>query len=291
MKGVKRNVGEMTDFFITRDGDFSRQSSNAINARNLLTKDPALTKTFKLFRSYPLPDGNKGLLYKFDMESAHSLPGVTDLELIGIRLEVAFSSYPIYGVKNGVNMTVTLTPTDNPQDIYYGRYKSIQIKADSVVSNKVLIENFELLFENVQINIYGLLLDGKFILFNLERLTPRGTIHFDDLEKSAERGMKGKGSIKISGSKNSITIKAKYPLSQSQAVEGETKINILFSPGEKIQPAFEYLKLGPLDIPTLFIRRITNAKMNLTPTPGWPLATNIQSLKISSRKIEINSDI
>jgi 4-amino-4-deoxy-L-arabinose transferase-like glycosyltransferase len=291
MKGVKRNVGEMTDFFITRDGDFSRQSSNAINARNLLIKDPALTKTFKLFRSYSLPDGNKGLLYKFDMEPANSLPGVTDLELIGKRLEVAFSSYPIYGVKNGVNMTVSLTPTNNPQDIYYGRYKSIQIKADSVVSNKVIIENFELLFENVQINIYDLLLNGRFILFNLEKLTPRGTIHFDDLEKSAELGMKGKGSIKINGANNSITIHAKYSLPQGRVVDGKTKVNVLFSHGERIKPSFEYLKLGPLDIPTLFIRRITNTKMLLTPTPGWPLTTNIQSLKISPRKIEINPDI
>ena len=188
-------------------------------------------------------------------------------------------------------MTVSLTPTNNPQDIYYGRYKSIKIKADSVVSNKVLIENFELLFENVQINIYDLLLNGKFILFNLEKLTPRGTIHFDDLEKSAERGMKGKGTIKVNGAKNSITIHAKYSLSQGQVVDGETKINISLLPGEKIQPTFEYLKLGPLDIPTLFIRRITNAKMILSPTPGWPLATNIQSLKISPRKIEINPGI
>jgi len=288
MKGVKRNVGEMTDFFITRSGDFSSQSPNAINSINLLTKDPALTKTFKLFRSYPLPDGNLGLLYKFDMEPANSLPGVTDLELVEKRLRVAFSRYPIYGVKNGVNMTVSITPTNNPQDIYYGRYKSIKIKADSVVSNKVLIKNFELLFQNVQINIYDLLLNGRFILFDLERLTPRGTIHFDDLEKSAAVAMKGKGNININGSKNSLTIHAKYFLPQGQVVEGETKINILFSSGEKIQPAFEYLKLGPLDIPILFIRRITNARLILTPTPGWPLTTNIKSLKISPRKIEIN---
>ncbi len=288
MKGVKRNMGEMTDFFITRSGDFNGQSQNAINSINLLTKDPALTKTFKLFRSYPLPDGNMGLLYKFDMEPANSLPGVTDLELIGKRLEVAFAGYPIYGVKNGVNMTVSITPTNNPQDIYYGRYKSIKIKADSVVSNKVLIKNFELLFENVQINIYDLLLNGRFILFDLERLTPRGTIHFDDLEKSAAVAMKGKGNINVSSSKNSLTIHAKYSLPQGQVVEGETKINILFSPGEKIQPAFKELKLGPLDIPILFIRRITNARLILTPTPGWPLTTNIKSLKIFPRKIEIN---
>ena len=222
------------------------------------------------------------------MEPANSLPGVTDLELIGKRLEVAFSRYPIYGVKNGVNMTVSITPTNNPQDIYYGRYKSIKIKADSVVSNKVLIKNFELLFENVQINIYDLLLNGRFILFDLERLTPRGIIHFDDLEKSAAVEMKGKGRINVSGSKNSLTVHAKYSLPQGQVVEGETKINILFSSGEKIQPVFEYLKLGPLDIPILFIRRITNAKLIVTPTPGWPLTTNIKSLKISPRKIEIN---
>jgi len=291
MKGVKRNVGEMTDFFITRDGDFSRQSSNAINARNLLIKDPALTNTFKLFRSYPLPDGNKGLIYKFDMEPAKDLPSVTDLEFIENRLMEAFANYPIYGIKNGSNMTVTISPTDNPQDIFYGRYKSIHIKSDSAVSNKVKIEDFELLFENVQINIYDLLLNGRFILFDLDRLTPRGTIHFDDLEKSAALGMKGKGSIKVNGGGDSITIHARYSLPQGQIVEGETKVNILFLPGEKIQPSFEYLKLGPLDIPTLFIRRITNAKMILTPTPGWPLATNIQSLKIYPRKIEINPDI
>jgi len=95
----------------------------------------------------------------------------------------------------------------------------------------------------------------------------------------------------VSGSKNSLTVHAKYSLPQGRVVEGETKVNILFSPGEKIQPTFEYLKLGPFDIPTLFIRRITNAKMMLTPTPGWPLTTFIKSLKISSRKIEINPDI
>ncbi len=291
MKGVKRNVGEMTDFFITRSGEFSYQSANAINARNLLISDPALTKSFKLFRSYPLPDGNKGLVYKFDMEPAKDLTGTTDLKLIEEKLKVALANYPIYGVKNGVNMTITISPTENPQDIYYGRYKSIHVRADSAVSNKVKIHDFELLFENVQINIYDLLLNGRFILFDLEKLTPRGTIHFSDLEEAAAIAMKGKGNIKVSGSKDSLTIKAKYFLSQDQVAEGETKINILVDPGKKIWPDFEYLKLGPLDIPPLFIRRITKGKMFLHPTPGWPLTTNIQSLKISSRKFEINPDI
>ncbi|MEK9628492.1 MAG: LmeA family phospholipid-binding protein [Nitrospinota bacterium] len=288
MKGVKRNVGEMTDFFITKSGDFSRQSANAIKSRNILLNDPALTKTFKLFRAYPLPDGTKGLLYKFDMEPAKELPEVTNLEFIGERLIEAFSNYPIYGIKNGVNVTVTIIPTDNPQDLYYGRYKSIRIKADSAVTNKIKIEDFELLFEDVQINIYDLLLNGKFILFNLERLTPRGTIHFEDLEQSATKAMKGKGEVQVKGSKDSITLHAKYLVSPGNTLEAETKINLLVDPGKTIQPDFEYIKLGPLDIPTLFIRRITNAKISLNPTPGWPLKTNIERLNISSKKLEIN---
>ena len=73
--------------------------------------------------------------------------------------------------------------------------------------------------------------------------------------------------------------------------KGETKINVLMDPGKTIQPDFEYLKLGPLDIPIVFIRRITNAKIFLNPTPGWPLETNIKSLKFSPRKFEINPDI
>lgn len=291
MKGVKRNTGEMTDFFITKSGDFSNQSSNAIQHRDRLLKDPALTKTFKLFRSYPLPDGTNGLLYKFDMEPANSLPGVTDLDFIGKRLIKALANYPIYGIKNGVNLNIIISPTDDPEDLFYGKYKSIHIRANSAVSNKVKIKDFELLFENVQINIYDLLLNGKFILFNLEKLTPRGTIHFDDLEKSAAKAMKGKGEIKLTGGTNSLTINARYALSPGQFLEGETKINILTDPGIKIQPDFEYLKLGPLDIPILFIRRITSAKIFLNPTPGWPLKTNIKSLKFFPRKFEINQDL
>ncbi len=291
MKGVKRNVGEMTNFFITKSGDFSGQSSNAIQHRNRLLKDPALTKTFKLFRSYPLPDGTKGLIYKFDMEPALDLPGVTNLSLIEKRLIQGFENYPIYGFKNGVNMNIIISPTDDPDDLFYGKYKSIQITADSVISNKVQIKKFELLFENVQINIYDLLLNGRFILFNLEKLTPRGIINFDDLEKSAAKAMKGKGKIKLKGENNSLTVSAKYLLAQNQVLKGETKINVLMDPGKTIQPDFEYLKLGPLDIPIVFIRRITNAKIFLDPTPGWPLETNIKSLKFSPRKFEINPDI
>ena len=103
--------------------------------------------------------------------------------------------------------------------------------------------------------------------------------------------MKGKGEVQVTGSKNSLTIYAKYALSKDQIFEGETKVNVLMDPGKTIWPVFEYLKLGPLDIPILFIRRITNAKINLYPTPGWPLETNIKSLNISPRKFEINPDI
>ena len=291
MKGVKRNVGEMTDFFITKSGDFSRQSSNAIQHRDRLLKDPALTKSFKLFRKYPLPDGTKGLVYKFDMEPALNLLGVNNLSLIEKRLIEAFANYPIYGFKNGVNINIIVSPTDDPDDLFYGKYKSIHVRADSVISNKIKIKEFELFFENVQINIYDLLLNGKFILFNLERLTPRGTIFFDDLEKAAVKSMKGKGEIKLTGGENSITINAKYTLAKNQILKGKTKINVLMDPGKTIHPTFEYLKFGPLDIPILFIRRITNEKILLRPTPGWPLETNIKSLKFYPRKFEINPDI
>jgi len=291
MKGVKRNVGEMTDFFITKSGDFSHQSGNAIKSRKTLLNDPALTKTFKLFHSYPLPDGTNGLLYKFDMEPAKDLPRVTDLEFIGNRLIKALENYPIYGVKDGINIIASITPTNNPQDLYYGRYKSIHIKADTAFSNKIKIENFELLFENVQINIYDLLLNGKFIIFDLEILTPKGTIHFDDLEKTLTEAMKEKGEIQVVGSKNSLTIYANYALSPGQVLEGKTKLSIFMEPGKKIWPVFEYLRLGPFEIPILFIRRITSTKLSLQSTPGWPFITNIKRLNISPRKLEINPNI
>ena len=132
-----------------------------------------------------------------------------------------------------ININIIISPTDNPDDLFYGKYKFIHIKADSVVSNKVKIKAFELLFENVQINIYDLLLNGRFILFNLDTITPRGIINFDDLEKSAAQAMKGKGNIKLKGENNTLTVNAKYFLSKNQILKGETKINVLMDPEKK----------------------------------------------------------
>ena len=73
----------------------------------------------------------------------------------------------------------------------------------------------------------------------MERLTPKGTINFHDLEKIAAKAMKGKGEVLITGLKNSLTLHAKYALSTDQFIEGETKINILMEPGEKIWPVFK----------------------------------------------------
>ena len=97
--------------------------------------------------------------------------------------------------------------------------------------------------------------------------------------------------LKLVGSKNSLAIYAKYALSPSQVLEGRTKLSMLMEPGKKIWPVFEYLRLGPLEIPILFIRRITSTKLSLQPTPGWPFITNIKRINISSRKLEINPNI
>ena len=292
MKSVKRNVGEMTDFFITKTGDFGMHRFKDINPKlTRLLEDPALQKTFKLFKSYPLPDGSEGLVLKKAVQPATNLPGVDNLEEIGQRFMTAFANYPIYGIKDAVNPEISVISTENPDDIFLGRYKQIKFKADSVVSNKITIDDFELIFENVQINIYDLILNNKLILFDLEKLTPKGTLSFDSLEKDAFKAMKEKGLVKIEGFNNGLLVHIVYTLPQGQTLEGSVKINFLFSPGQMIRPVVESIKLGPFDIPQIFFRRITDAKIILTPTPGWPLETNIQALQVHPRKLQINPTV
>lgn len=289
VKSVKRNVGEMTDFFITKTGDFGVHAFRDINPKlTRLLKDPALQKTFTLFKSYPLPDGSKGLVIQKNIQPATDLPDINNLEAIGEQIMTAFANYPIYGIKNAINPEISIEPTGNPEDIFLGRYKQIKIKADSVVSNKVRIDDFELIFDNIQINIYDLILNNKLILFDLDKLTPKGTLHFDSLEKDIFKAMKEKGHVTIEGFDKGILIKANYPLPQGQVLEGSAKINLSISPGKKIKPVVEFLKLGPLDIPQILFRRIAHQEIILTPTPGWPLKTNIQTIQIHPRKLQIN---
>jgi len=254
-------------------------------------EDPALQKTFEPFKSYPLPDGSEGLVLKKAVQPATNLPGVDNLEEIGQRFMTAFANYPIYGIKDAVNPEISVISTENPDDIFLGRYKQIKFKADSVVSNKITIDDFELIFENVQINIYDLILNNKLILFDLEKLTPKGTLSFDSLEKDAFKAMKEKGLVKIEGFNNGLLVHIVYTLPQGQTLEGLIRINFLFSPGQMIRPVVESIKLGPFDIPQIFFRRITDAKIILTPTPGWPLETNIQALQVHPRKLQINPTV
>ena len=167
MKSVKRNLGEMTDFFITKDR--SREGESGVQQinpkRDRLFDDPSLNQTFSLFRSYPLPYGMRGLVLKRDVTPALAVDGATDLEQVGTRFRDALPKYPIYGVKNMKNARVSIVPTDNPEDLALGRYQKITVTADQAVSNKIRLDDFELTFHDVQINLYELFLNGKLIFF------------------------------------------------------------------------------------------------------------------------------
>jgi hypothetical protein len=292
VKSVKRNVGEMTDYFITKTGDFGLHAFKDINPKLMrLLNNPALKKTFTTFKTYPLPDGSNGLVLKKAIEPATDLPDVENLEKVGRQFLSGLAQYPIYGITDAVNAKVEIFQTENPNDIFLGRYKTIKITADSVVSNQVKIDEFELLFENVQINIYDLMLNNKLILFDLERLTPKGTLNFDSLEQDAYKAMKKKGHVKIEGFNNSLLLRASYTLPQGKTLEAVARIKLLFSPGKQLKPIVEFINLGPFDIPAVFFRRITDKEIILTPTPGWPLETNIHNIQIHPRKLQINPTI
>ena len=291
MKSVKRNLGEMTDFFITKDRSKEGESGvRQINPkRDRLFDDPSLTKTFSLFKSYPLPNGMQGLVLKRDVSPATDVEGADDMEQVGTRLVSALSEYPIYGVKNMENARVSIVPTENEEDLYLGRYKKITVTADSAVSNKIRLDDFELTFHDVQINLYELFLHGKLIFFEIGRLFPRATIQFAPLEQLALKEMKGKGNARLTGDGDRLHLRAQYQLpSPLGTIEANATVKLIFDPLKSIRPVVEKLEVGPFKIPEIFYRMIMDEQIVLDPTPGWPLATDIRSIKIFPRKLAIN---
>jgi len=291
MKSVKRNVGEFTDFFITKEGAGSGSAfyHKDINPKKRkLLEDPALRRTFPLFKTYLLPDGTNGLVFKKDVSPATDIEGIDNLNELKKRFRKALAEYPIYGIKDGKNLTISIIPTQNPEDLYLGRYKSIRIKADSVVTNSIRLYDFELNFEGVQINLYDLFLNGKLILFKLDRILPRGIIRFEDLEELAAKKMKGSGKASLMGQGRRLILKANYNLPQGINIKGKAVARVDFKPGEFLNVDLESLNLGPLSIPKEFSRRKLKVRVDLKPTKGWPLYTDINSLKIFPRRLEIN---
>ncbi|MBU06099.1 MAG: hypothetical protein CL877_09160 [Dehalococcoidales bacterium] len=290
MKSVKRNVGELTDFFITKKGKvgpgFSERDIGP--KKKKLLEDPSLQRTFPLFKKYSLPDGTYGLVFRRDVSPANDIKDVDDLNEVGKRFLEALSEYPIYGIKGGDNITVFVEPTENPSDLFLGRYKSIRVKADSTVTNSIQLHDFELIFEGAQINLYDLFLNGKLIFLELDRIYPRGTIRFEELEELAAKAMKGQGEARLEGQEGRLVLRVNYRLSQGFDVKGKAIIRVEFEPGRSIKPTLELLDLGPVSVPQVFYRRMANIQIHLTPTLGWPLYTDIHSIRIYPRHLEIN---
>jgi 4-amino-4-deoxy-L-arabinose transferase-like glycosyltransferase len=291
VKSVKRNQGELTDYFITKDSSQEGESGNRqINPkRDRLFNDPTLSKTFSLFKTYPLPNGARGLVFKRDVSPIKDIAGAIDLAEVGKRFIEALPHYPIYGIKHIKNARISIVPTDNAEDVYLGRYKKITLTADSAVSNKIRLDDFELTFHDVQINLYELFLHGKLILFEIGRLFPRATIQFEPLEQLALKEMKGKGDVRLEGEGDRLRLRAQYQLpSPFGTIDGNAEVRLNFEPGKSIRPQVETVTAGPLAAREIFYRRILDEKIILTPTAGWPLFTDIRTINIFPRRLEIN---
>ena len=291
VKSVKRNQGELTDFFITKDSSQEGESGNRqINPkRDRLFDDPSLNKTFSLFKTYPLPNGAQGLVFKREVSSATEVEGALDLKEVGKKFLDALSRYPIYGFKQLENAVISITPTEHPKDVSLGRYKKITVTADSGVSNKIRLDDLELTFHDVQINLYEMFLNDKLIFFEIGRLYPRATIPFEPLEQLALKEMKGKGHATLEGEKDGLQLKAEYQLPPPLGtLHGNARVKLLFDPRNRILPIVQTVTVGPLAAREIFYRRILDEKIILTPTPGWPLFTDIRTINIFPRRVEIN---
>ena len=122
----------------------------------------------------------------------------------------------------------------------------------------------------------------------LDRIYPRGTIRFKELEELAIKAMEGQGEARLEGRKDQLVLRVSYRLPQGFDVNGKAVARVGFEPGRSIKPTLESLNLGPISVPQIFYRRMSNIQIHLTPTLGWPLHTDIHSIKIYPRHLEIN---
>ncbi|NIP99191.1 MAG: hypothetical protein GWM98_01315, partial [Nitrospinaceae bacterium] len=146
---------------------------------------------------------------------------------------------------------------------------------------------FELVFENVQINLYDLFLNDKLIFFEIGRLFPRATLPFGPLEELADKELKGQGKVRLAGQDEAVTLHAWYDL-PSWTIKGEARLSMIFEPGVRLRPHLDYLILGPVSVPEIFTRRLMDEEIRMTPTSGWPLHTEIRSVRIGPRHLALN---
>ena len=285
LKIVKRNLGELTDFFVTREGGKSFAGSGAREKINRLKTDPALTNTFPLFREYLLPDGSRGVVYGFKVRPAARLAGAEDLPQVAEHLKRAFAAYPRYGISQGKNLRLTVLPTGNPGDLHLGRYRSITISADAAVIDKIVFRDLQLVLEDVQINLYELFLHDRLVFFKIGRLVPRFTLRFEDVEKRVAGKLRQP--LRLDGGGNAVHAGLTLASTVGSLV-AEARLRLDFRAGQSVRLIMDLIRVGPIVVPKIFYRALLHQELRLTPTPGWPLATAIRSIEILPRQLRVN---
>jgi len=182
-RGKTKRLGELSQFILTKTGDLGPSYSlgEIPKVVDFLEHPPQwFANSYSMAKEWPLPDGSKAILYARNIQPI-SLPQVNALQM-----EIGPMTLP--GVETD-GLKVTLTP-ESREETALGRFKAIQVNANSVKIRDLTFTDVHLNLDNPQINWHLFLSNGELRLMRLERIQGQFCIDQNQLEQLSMQKLK-----------------------------------------------------------------------------------------------------
>ncbi len=166
-----------------------------------------------------------------------------------------------------------------------GHFRKIIITAPSIEIKGIKLDNLNVVFDEVQINLWRLILEGRLNFHYCQKIYPRFSLNEAGTKKYLEMKVKWLKDVDVRFN-NNIEIRGRLkrgniPISAKGKIYLSADKNNLNSYVEKV-------KLGFFNIPSFLYARSLNRIFSLQAIPEWPVKTIVEKIIIEEGKIQVN---
>ncbi len=288
-KGYRKNLGDFTDYIISKTQDIGPAftTGNIQTGIEIIEQNPLFFRnTFKQVKKFGLPDGSQAIVYKRDVSPAELFSNEFSLLELESKLELSLKEY--FSKTQGI--LVSIIPYSE-LDSLKGRFNKICIEADRVRIKDIWLDNFKLVLNNVELNLYELWLDNKLTIFRIEEIVPSFELKEGTLEDiiRAKAGFLENVDIYFDNSK--IQISGDIPAGKiNLSIFLEAQV-VLDKKRSAVMTKINELSIGPFVIPHILYNIFVNHEFPLEPTSSWNMRTGIDEITISEGRLAVEGKL
>ncbi|MFH1258970.1 MAG: glycosyltransferase family 39 protein [Elusimicrobiota bacterium] len=277
--GYRGRLGEFSEFVIYKTADYGPESAlgGVKEGIEQIESPPQwFSQSFQKVFSVNLPDGSQGIIYQRKVK-----PYPLALSVKNLKMKLSNLTFDNFSIQNPALEIIPYSGEETAR----GHFRKIIITAPSFEIKGIKLNNLNVVFDEVQINLWRLILESRLNFHYCQKIYPRFSLNEADTKKYLEMKAEWLKDVDVRFN-NNIEIRSRLkrgniPISAKGKIYLAADKNNLNSYVEKI-------KFGFFTIPSFLYARSLNRIFSLLAAPEWPVNITVEKIAIEEGKIQVN---